>query len=221
MTYTQFVQDVEKGNRLATKYPGIFIVEDASQPFYAAIVREALDALSNTGKTGPALLQAIRDAAPADNRGFKILIQRVEISYKMVVHDGEPRGYKATPSGGRSFASPGQKSLGVGSDAAADGKGVSAIVGWCQNQISYTAKVGPNAGTAHYVPPPVTLGHELIHGLHALLGCLKSGRTVSIGGANVSEEEAQTVGLGTYANDALTENALRADFKLPNRLSYP
>jgi hypothetical protein len=220
MTYTQFVQDVEKSNKIAAKYGGIYIVEDSAQPFFSAIVREALGELYNK-PTGKALLDAIDNTAPADNRGYKVLIQRVEISYKMVVHDGEPRGYKATPSGGRSFASGAQQRLGVTSAAASNGQGVSTIVGWCQNQISYTSKVGASAGKSHYVPPPVTIGHELIHALHALTGTLKSGTLVNIGGKDVSAEEAQTVGLGAHSSDALTENRLRQEFNLPARLSYP
>jgi Effector protein len=220
MTYSQFLQPIENATRVTTKYDGIYIVEDPEQPFFVAIVREALDAL-NGKPSGKALLQAIASATPADNRGYKILIQRVSISYKMVVHDGEPRGYKATASGGRSFASPAQQSIGYSSSGASDGKGASVIVGWCQNQISYTAKVGANAGKAHYVPPPVTIGHELIHGLHCLLGTSKSGTSIKVDGKDVSHEEAQTVGLGPYAGHALTENKLRSDFKLPDRLSYP
>jgi hypothetical protein len=220
VTYTQFVTPTEQSQRTATKYKGIFIVNDPGQPFFAQIVSEALDQLY-AKPNGKALIKAICDCTPADYRGYKVLIDRVDITYKMVVHDGEPRGYKMTPSGGRSFAKPAEQRLGVASDAAADGKGASAIVGWCQNQISYTAKTGKNAGTTHYVPPPVTLGHELIHGLHSLQGIRKSGRSITIDGKQTSEEEAQTVGIGPYAKDLLTENRLRSDFKLPERLSYP
>jgi Effector protein len=67
----------------------------------------------------------------------------------------------------------------------------------------------------------VTLGHELIHGLHALNGDSKSGSTIKIDGKDTSEEEAFTVGLGRYDNATYSENKLREDFGLPPRLSYP
>lgn len=214
MTYTAFVQDIENAQRVGAGYTGIFIVEDPAQPFFTAIVKEALQQLSDK-KNGAALLQAIAQAGPADDRGDKILIQRVSISYDMAMQG------TVKPSGGRSFASPAQKKQGVASDAAADGKGASAIVGWCQNQVMYTPKAGPDSGKAHFVPPPVTLGHELIHALHSLSGTRKSGRSIMIGKDSTSEEEAFTVGLGPYKKEKYTENRLRAEYGLPERLSYP
>lgn len=94
-------------------------------------------------------------------------------------------------------------------------------MGWCQNQCMYTPRVGPFQGKQHFVPPAVTIGHELIHALHALRGVLKSGRSIVIDGKSTSEEEAATVGLGRYSDDLLTENNLRHDINLPQRLSYP
>ena len=214
MTYTAYVQDIENAQRVSAGYTGIYIVEEAGQPFFAAIVKEALQQLSDK-KNGAGVLQAIAQSAPADNRGYNVLIQRVSISYSLALQ-GLP-----VPSGGRSFASPAQKSLGVASDAASDGKGASVIVGWCQNQVIYTPKVGKTKGVAHYVPPPVTLGHELIHAIHSLSGTRKSGRSIMIDKISTSEEEAFTVGLGPFKDEKYTENKLRAEYGLPERLSYP
>ena len=185
MTYTEFVTDVEKGSRLSTTFPGIQIVESASSPTFHLIVREALKHLYET-KIGKQLIDQIVASSPADNRGFKMLISRVDPQYKMVVMDGEPSGYKMTSGGGSgSTAKPVQQRLGVGSDAASTaGKGASALIGWNQTQVKYTPPSGANKGVQQYVPPPVTLGHELIHGLHALTGVSKSGHTIAINGKN-------------------------------------
>lgn len=227
MTYSQFAKPEEGMPRTWTKFKGIAVTVDPNQPFFTAIVNEALTSL-NTLKTGKALLSAIAATAPADDRGFKILINRVSITYKQamdstgkpVINDAGNYAFKA--SGGRSFAAAAQQRLGVSSDAAAiPGEGVSVIVGWCQNQCTYTPKVGPNAGIMHTVPPAVTLGHELIHAYHSLKGVLKSGQTIMIDGKSTSEEEAATVGLGKYKDELYTENKLREDTNLPERLSYP
>ncbi|MFP5228588.1 MAG: M91 family zinc metallopeptidase [Acidobacteriota bacterium] len=214
MTYTVFAQEVEGRTRTATVITGIYVADEPGQPFFHAIVNEALSGLWEKPK-GKALLQAIIGAGPVDYRGYRILISRVSISYEMALNG------TIKPRGGRSYASPAQKQLGVASDAAQlHGEGVSALVGWCQNQVVYTPQVGANR-KPHFVPPSVTLGHELIHGLHALNGDSKSGSTIKIDGKDTSEEEAFTVGLGIYANAIHTENKLREDFNLPPRLSYP
>ena len=226
MTFSQFATDTEKLDREWTRHSGIAVTIDPNQPFFSAIVNQTLDSL-NTLPTGKQLLKAIDDAAPADNRGFKVLITRVPISYKqamdrqgsVVINKTGNSVFK--PSGGRSYAGPAQKELGVNSDAAYDGaSGVSVIVGWCQNQCTYTPKTGQNPKT-HFVPPTVTLGHELIHAYHSLKGVLKSGHTIVIDGKQTSEEEAATVGLGKYSDATYTENKLRAEVGLPRRLSYP
>jgi hypothetical protein len=215
MTYTQFAIEEESKPRAATGFKGIAVVEEPAQPFFTAIVKEALNRL-NTMPHGKLLLDAIAAASPADGRGYNVLIYRVSISYEMAVN-APPR-----PRGGRSFAKPAHQRLGVGSDAASiKGEGVSAIVGWCQNQVMYTPKVGDNAGITQFLPPALTLGHELIHALHALKGKNKSGHSVMINGKSTPEEEAYTVGLGIYANKKYTENNLRKDIGLPRRESYP
>ncbi len=218
MTYSAYISEEENKPSSWTSFKGIAVTEDPAQPFYFAIVKEALQLLQMS-RTGGLLLTAIAQTAPADNRGFKVLIDRVQISYDMAMQGNLPT---IKPRGGRSYARAAQQRLGVGSDAASiPGEGVSVIIGWCQNQVMYTPKLGPNSGKPHFVPPPVTLGHELIHALHTLKGKSKSGQSIMIGDKSTSEEEAYTVGLGPYANKKLTENQLRKDFNLPERLSYP
>lgn len=221
MCYTTFDSDEEKtGNKVATKFSGIFLMDYADQPFWKLIVEEALQHLSEKAN-GKALLQAIETAQPADDRGYNILITRMEPNYRMVYFDGDTPPVMQAKGGTGSWAKPALKSLGVASDAGSNGKGASAIVGWNQTQVKYTPPSGKNAGKVQIVPAPVTLGHELIHGLHALLGVNKSGKSIPINGKSTSEEEAQTVGLGPYADAVITENKLRKDFNLVARESYP
>jgi len=218
MTYSAFATEEEGKPREWTKHKGIAVTVDPTQPFFTAIVNETLTALNGL-KTGKALLAAIAQTAPVDNRGYKVLINRVAISYQAAM-EGNKQTFSAR--GGRSFARAAQQRLGVASDAASiEGEGVSVIMGWCQNQCMYTPKVGPQKGIAHFVPPAVTLGHELIHSYHSLIGTLKSGQQISIDGKMTSEEECYTVGLGKYSDETYTENNLRDDTNLPARLSYP
>ncbi|MGB2863159.1 MAG: M91 family zinc metallopeptidase [Sedimentisphaerales bacterium] len=218
MTYSAYVTDDEKKPRDWTGFKGIAVTVDPAQPFFPTIVKEALTHLKAL-PTGSLLLSAIAQVSPADDRGFKVLIDRVQISYDIAMQGNLPT---IKPRGGRSFASAAQQRLGVASDAAAlQGEGVSVIIGWCQNQVTYTPKVGPNKGKMHFVPPQVTLGHELIHALHALKGKSMSGLSIMVGDEKMSKEEAYTVGLGPYEDKKYTENNLRHEVGLPKRLSYP
>ena len=57
--------------------------------------------------------------------------------------------------------------------------------------------------------PHIVLAHELIHSLHCLTG--------THAGEN---EEAKTTGIGDFASEAMSENAMRKAFGLPERASY-
>jgi hypothetical protein len=78
-------------------------------------------------------------------------------------------------------------------------------------------------GTTIDRPSYVSLAHELIHCLHFVTGdCYRvpvlSFDLTSDGG--LAEEEARTVGLGPYADAAMSENAIRAAFGLARRTEY-
>jgi hypothetical protein len=109
LTYSQFVQPVEELKRAATGLEGIEVVDAPTQPFFLAIVKEALSHLK-LAPTGSALLSAIAAAAPKDDRGYKVLIQRVSISYTLAT---TTNGTTIKPSGGRSYASGAQERLGI------------------------------------------------------------------------------------------------------------
>lgn len=60
-------------------------------------------------------------------------------------------------------------------------------------------------------PPEVGLGHELIHALHYARKTRES---------RYLREEWKTIGLGQFAQDSLTENALRKEYNLEPRPEY-
>lgn len=84
MTYSQFAKAEETLPRAMTKFRGIAVIVDPGQPFFTAIVNEALTALSGLA-TGQLLLAEIASAAPKDDRGYKVLINRVSITYKQAM----------------------------------------------------------------------------------------------------------------------------------------
>lgn len=73
-------------------------------------------------------------------------------------------------------------------------------------------------------PPVITLGHELIHALHNAQGVnLRQHDHRAIDAGTDNHEEARTIGLGAYAREAITDNALRAELgnrALPRRRSH-
>jgi hypothetical protein len=91
---------------------------------------------------------------------------------------------------------------------------------------------GTKAGDAIYAaaqgirtPTSVALAHELIHAWHGLSGTAETREThtITIAGSppyQLSREEALTVGLGPYANTRISENAIRAEHRLPRRDYY-
>lgn len=62
-----------------------------------------------------------------------------------------------------------------------------------------------------WIPPFITLGHELIHCIHSLRGQEK---------VDIKEEEWFTVGLKHYEKAEFTENKLRLQALLPPREKY-
>jgi hypothetical protein len=67
------------------------------------------------------------------------------------------------------------------------------------------------------VAPFIILGHELIHALHTLTNSTNYGYDSK---TNIAIEEARTVGLGPWKDDALTENGLRAEWKVRPRTTF-
>jgi hypothetical protein len=69
--------------------------------------------------------------------------------------------------------------------------------------------------------PEVALGHELIHAVHDAQGTNRAAVPyTAIESGTENHEEAATIGLGAYAKDPMTENALRRELGVPLRTSH-
>ena len=68
-----------------------------------------------------------------------------------------------------------------------------------------------------FVQPFVTLAHELIHALHYLRGVAGERGDLLTG---LGDEEYRTMGLGPYAGERYTENAIRLEWGLHPRTFY-
>jgi hypothetical protein len=86
-------------------------------------------------------------------------------------------------------------------------------------------EIGYTSGQGLRTPPFIVLAHELIHAWHGMSGMmeLKDKQTITAPDGRTYElarEEAFTVGLGSYANTRISENAIRAEHRLPRRTYY-
>lgn len=74
-------------------------------------------------------------------------------------------------------------------------------------------------------PSYISLGHELVHAHHFVHGTCKRPVTDVVMlekgvDSGLAEEEARTVGLGPYADEALCENTIRHEWGQPKRTEY-
>jgi hypothetical protein len=210
------------------KYPGIAVSYDnGSATFFEIMVLDALSNLSRF-KTGKALLLGISNANPASpyndsgndvNVVIKPTDNKLQVirkgyqyptntSDKSVNGQNEYRNYLLDGYFNEDKSRSVQQIKAIllhspkNRAAAENGTGSAANVKF-SNSVRKL-----NSGLDS--PPFVGLGHELIHALHSLQGENKGG----------SEEEKRTVGIGQYASEVISENALRKDANLPLRMQY-
>ncbi|MEM9060112.1 MAG: M91 family zinc metallopeptidase [Pseudomonadota bacterium] len=72
-------------------------------------------------------------------------------------------------------------------------------------------------------PTYIALAHELVHAYHFVTGnCYRAawGGLVKGGNTGIMEEEMRTVGFGAYAGEVPSENAIRAEHRIPLRPNY-
>lgn len=201
-----------------TEYPGIaFNYDPASQPFFEAIARENLSKLKALPH-GQALLGAIANATPTytgppefEGGAIKVMIQPPIEKQFLTPGLSKTRGvtdqakYDAFQQGtGKMIPTMPSKTQAheVSSAGAKGGGGTPCFLFYSNTEII--------SGTGEWLPPHITMGHELIHCQHALYGQTKTDN---------QEEEWETVGIkgfgGTY-----TENQLRSDAGMPLRTKY-
>lgn len=192
-----------------------FNFDQSQQPFFKAIVKESLHKLSVL-PTGKLILKAIAKATPAHRgnypKGINVMLQ---------------------PPLGRDWSTPG---LGAKSGKITDqkkfddfqggkGKLIPGITAKTQVQEESRVKASDGTGsvstlfysnteilsdTGSWFIPHITMGHELIHCLHALLGETDPDNRL---------EEYKTVGMKGHAG-TYTENMLRAEAGFPQRTKY-
>ncbi len=201
----------------SNEFKGIgFNYEPQQQPFFKAIVKENLRALSLL-PTGKALLKAIRDAKPSYRsdfpRGVNVLLQpplernwstpglgaRTGVITDQTKYDNFQNGIgKLIPS----MPSKTQVQA-VSTNRASDGTGSVAWLFYSNNEIL--------SDSGMWFIPHITMGHELIHCLHSLWGEMDK---------NSRYEEYKTVGIKGFQDYTYTENKLRADAGFPTRTKY-
>ena len=213
------------------EFKGIGFDYDASaQPFFKAIVKENLRKLAAL-KTGKGLLKLIKNASPAYR------LKAAPKSVNVVIQPPLDRDF-LTPGMKRGGAVHDQGKVDAWRNSEAGDIGVKLIptlssktqVGsHCtksQGAPKYAPPEGTGGGSTCYLMysnteilsdsglwaiPHITMGHELIHCLHALYGKSKF---------DDRQEEYYTVGIKGYDNEAYTENKLRAEAGFPLRKKY-
>lgn len=195
-------------------YPGIYI-ETGGDPNFFGQAKACLNILRSraVGKTLIERLSAasanpnkivVIEPAPGGAMGMATAVPTLDTS-------DEFRVRLNAPGEGRLLAAPAYERIVRG------GAGCSGIARW------NPANTIPFAGT--HRPAYISLGHELIHCLHYLTAdCYRKINdvvTLDPGkDSGLAEEEARTVGLGPYKDEALSENAIRAAFGEPKRTEY-
>ena len=212
-----------------TKHPTIYVdYDETKNPFFEKIVSEALDAIAKH-PVGKQLLKEISLVKPPGAEAYNVAV------------------YSATGAGGLGradmndarFDKMGQLKPGCAADkwmGLTVGGGVGSVAGAlnrpnAENKIGSRVRVRYNDKDLYLakegdkqilIPAFIPLAHELIHALHALNGNLipRNQKTL-VGKDQIVAEEARTTGLGNYAAEKITENAIRAEWKFPLRKTYP
>lgn len=215
---------VKKSN----EFKGIgFEYDPAKQPFFKAMVKESLRKLAVL-PTGEAILKAIKDAEPgyrlqALPRGVNVVI-RPPLDRLFLIPGTRKTGQIVDQAKHDAWQ---QGKIGVKLIPTLSSKtSVGADCGKSQGAAKYPAPHGSGIGSTCYIEysnteilsdsglwaiPHVTMGHELIHCIHALYGESKW---------DDKEEEWFTVGIKGFEGASYTENKLRAEGGFPRREKY-
>lgn len=172
---------------------------------YREKVREHLDTLKRT-PTGRLLLERI-DAQGRDGKG-------------VVIYSVPPAENQCMPTGTWRDSRPVSAAL----DASTGKISVATPGNGTTSEVGFNPDYEPQyPGGESCRSPAIGLGHELIHAMHngdgTNLGTYADSTDLGVpGGSN--HEEAQTIGRGAYANDPITDNALRRDLGYKPRTSH-
>jgi hypothetical protein len=212
----------------SSEFKGIgFDFDSSKNPFFKALVKENLRKLAAL-PTGKALLKAIADARPEFRR--KGLPKSVNVVLKppyekvLLAPGMKLSGVIADQA---KYDAWRNDTIGVKLVPTLPSKtSVAADCGKGQGAPKYPKPNGTGMGSTCYIEysnieirgddglwaiPHITMGHELIHCLHALRGLSKF---------DDKHEEWCTVGIKGYEGEVFCENALRAEGNFPLRKKY-
>lgn len=203
--------------RKSKEFPGIaFDFDEKAQPFFKAIIKDNLRKVRAINH-GRDILNAIANASPASRSNFpkkvNVIIQppleRIWVSPGMnkrgaMLDQGKYDNFMKVGGVGKSIPSMASKTSAEEQDKAAACGGGGSV---CRLYFSNNEIV---SGSGEWLPPHITMGHELIHCVNGLYGTMK---------ADNKEEEWQTVGIKGFAGN-YTENQLRADANINLRTKY-
>jgi hypothetical protein len=212
-----------------TGYPGLAIHYDSGKnPFFEVVVTGSLSTLRKYD-TGKAIFAAIAGVNPTVKgsgvngfaAGAKVtihpLVKKVDFMMKGYQHSTNTSSEglnqfntiqnailrERWKTEERIRGGDGNSHVALSYEAAENGSGTVAKV--------YFTNAIRKMQSGLVSPPFVALAHELIHAIHSLKGEKE---------AVIANEEARTVGLGQYANERISENALRAEAGLALRTVY-
>ncbi|MCA9213583.1 MAG: hypothetical protein KDB27_10985 [Planctomycetales bacterium] len=203
-------------------FDGFAVKYDTGEnPFFRPIIVENLRKLSEV-EAGKSLLAKIAEARPRSRSdfppGINVMCIPTHINFTqsgfkretMYDADGNAQVTGMTATEDARFApaecpfwmAGGSANRAVDQSAANDGTGTVCEMRFSNVQVM--TRKGEKAD------PYIVLAHELVHSFHALSGTRLDGK----------DEERRATGIGTFADEALSENVFRQQFKMPPRNAY-
>lgn len=208
-----------EATEMVPNFAGIAVKFDtAKNPFFRPIVEEALKKIASCA-TGKLLLEKIGKAKPKSRADFGVGVNVTVVPQPVsFVQAGHKQTWAA--SGGMdktlvASADPRHSPkdcpfylLGGSQNAAKDPTASGNKDGSVCTMYFTNVQVITSKGEA--TQPYIVLAHELIHSYHCVTG-------IRLDGPN---EELWTTGIGAYATEAISENAIRGELGLPLRAEY-
>jgi hypothetical protein len=207
-------------------YPGIYIAHDLYRGAFwvpdefTGAISDALDKIASK-PVGANLLRALSQAYTAKGKSTVIQYTKVFSSAAPVPDKTNETRAKIQPTllrterldSGALLSRPELVTIQAG-PIWVPGGGMSTVVLFKHDDL------GP---PGRHRPPFVGLAHELVHAYHYTMGACYRNPTGGLqdqGNTGLMEEEMRTVGLGHYANETPSENAIRTEHSITLRTSY-
>jgi Effector protein len=212
LSMAEIVEVLAEFRGIAVKY------DPAKNPFFKPIVTDNLRKITSCD-AGQKLLELIADASPRSRAdfpgGINVMIVPQAVSFvqsghKAAFYTGGGMNKTLQPSADPRHSPKGCPFYIVGGsqNAAKDPVATTNGQGSVCDMYFTNVQVVTTKGEATY--PFIVLAHELIHSYHCLYGIKKDG----------SDEELWTSGLGTFADEKLSENVIRDQLKVKPRIDY-